>query len=252
MRITSGRRAALRRLERVRHGATTYGRQLAAVARHIGVLAKGYAPDARLALRGASPMAEALRAYAALLRPWAERVASRMVAEVDARDKRAWAGLAKTMGVEMRRELATTQIGVRVEQLIREQVGLITSLPIEAAERAQRLAAEGLADSSRADERAKDIMRTGDVTASRARLIAFTEGGRAASALTEARAESVGSEDYTWRTAEDADVRPDHKILNGRTFRWDSPPIADQRTGMRYHPGAGPGCRCYAEPRLPI
>jgi uncharacterized protein with gpF-like domain len=42
-------------------------------------------------------------------------------------------------------------------------------------------------------------MQSGDVAASRARMIARTEIGRATGALTQARALAVGSEGYWWR-----------------------------------------------------
>ncbi len=55
---------------------------------------------------------------------------------------------------------------------------------------------------------------------------------------------------YIWRVAP-ADVprtRSDHLRLNGQRCRWDDPPVVNQRTGERGHPGHDPRCRCYAEP----
>ena len=55
---------------------------------------------------------------------------------------------------------------------------------------------------------------------------------------------------YIWRIAP-ADVprtRSGHLALNGKTFRWDDPPVINARTGERGHPGHDRNCRCYAEP----
>ena len=88
----------------------------------------------------------------------------------------------------------------------------------------------------------------GYVTKARARLSARTAGARTAMELTKARAQSVGSEGYIWRTVRDSDVRPSHKGMEGKFVRWDDPPTLDNLTG---HAGGLPNCRCYAEPIIP-
>lgn len=102
----------------------------------------------------------------------------------------------------------------------------------------------------RAEELAKELAATGQVTRSRAALIARTETARASSGLTQARAMHIGADSYIWRTAGDADVRKEHRKHNGKVFKWSDPPIAGTN-GMRYHAGAGPNCRCYPEPVVP-
>lgn len=129
-----------------------------------------------------------------------------------------------------------------------EQVALIKSLPIEAAQRVHALTIEGLENGTRAAEIAKEIRRSGEVSESRANLIARTEVSRTASALTQARAQHIGSEGYIWRTSGDSDVRHSHAQMNGRFVRWDSPPTLDGMTG---HAGEYPNCRCYPEPVIP-
>jgi SPP1 gp7 family putative phage head morphogenesis protein len=100
----------------------------------------------------------------------------------------------------------------------------------------------------RASEIQKDILETGKVTESRAKLIARTEIARTAAGLTMARAKFVGSTHYVWRTSDDPDVRSSHKKMNGAVIPWDSPPQVEP--GKRYHAGMFPNCRCYPEPIL--
>jgi hypothetical protein len=45
---------------------------------------------------------------------------------------------------------------------------------------------------------------------------------------------------YTWRTRKDLNVRDEHKIREGMSFEWDTPPSDG-------HPGEAFGCRCWAE-----
>lgn len=192
----------------------------------------------------------ALGRYAEMLRPWATVVAERMIAEVDRRDARAWAELGEEIGRNLRMEVRSAQMAPVYHALLQEQVELITSLPRQAARRVNKLMLEGMVSGGRAKEAAQEIMRTGEVTKNRAMLIARTETSRTVTATVEARAKAVGSVGYIWRTAEDADVRPLHRKLEGEFFRWNSPPVAGEN-GERALPGAIYNCRCYPEPVLP-
>lgn len=193
-------------------------------------------------------MRDALRRYADALTGWAESTAQRMLSDVAARDERAWMRVSQEMGAEIGRIIKRTPVGEAMRASMAEQVTLIKSLPLEAAERVHRLVVEAQETGVRAETIAKEIMRTGEVTKARATLIARTEVGRAASALTMARAEAIGSVGYIWRTAGDSDVRPSHKRMAGRFVAWSDPPELDGMTG---HAGALPNCRCYAEPVIP-
>jgi SPP1 gp7 family putative phage head morphogenesis protein len=135
-----------------------------------------------------------------------------------------------------------------MRRLLDEQVTLIKSIPLDAAKRVHRLTLEGIENSGRASEVAKEIMRSGEVAKSRATLIARTETSRTATVLTQARAEHIGSDGYVWRTSGDSDVRPSHRRMNGKFVPWNHPPTLDNLTG---HAGALPNCRCYPEPVIP-
>lgn len=222
------------RFARARMAEREYGIQLRAIARHVGHIIEGFPPDDPHAVYQVTSV---LENYANILRPWARRAAKRMLDDVARRDEAAWNAHAREMSRHLREELASAPIEKVLQALENEQVVLITSLPTKAAQRVHELTVKSLYDSSRAGEIAKEIMRSGEVTISRATLIARTEVGRAASALTEARASHIGSTHYYWRSAGDRLVRPLHKKLDGRIFRWDEPPISGEG-GQRSHPGA--------------
>lgn len=232
-----------RAFQRVRMAQKAYSRKLLTLARRIADIARLYPNDAQR-------VSDLLRQYSADIRPWAEATAASMLADVSRRDMKAWRKIADVMGEEMRAEIRHAPTGTVMRRLMDEQVTLITSLPLDAAKRVHHAVQEGLATGQRADLVAKAIASTGEVSKSRAMLIARTETGRAAGALTRARAEFVGSPGYVWRTAEDSDVRERHRHLNGKTFRWDNPPVSGEH-GERSHPGEIYNCRCYAEVILP-
>ena len=226
-----------------------YAAQLRRVANQIGHLVAGFPADDPALVPTITQM---LAKYAEALEPWAVQAATQMLVDVNHRDEQAWSEMAKDMSVELRREIQRAPTGKVFQELLAEQVTLIKSLPIEAAQRVHDLTIKGLEDSTRASEIAKEIMRTGEVTASRATLIARTEVARTASALTQARAQHIGVTSYVWRTSGDSDVRPGHKAMNGKVFEFANPPAVNENGKiLHHHPGAIWNCRCWPDPVLP-
>src|SRR5690348_8779908 len=223
-----------------------YARQLRKVARQVGHLISGFdATDPSVV----PTMRQMLEQYAKALEPWAVQTASRMLAGVDKRDENAWAELTRELSLGIRREVRTAPTGEVLRALLGEQVKLIKSLPLDAAQRVHELTLRGLEDSTRASEIAKEIARSGEVSMNRATLIARTEVARTASTLMQARAQHVGSVEYIWRTAGDSDVRESHRKMAGKVVRWDTPPHLSD--GTVTHAGQIYNCRCYPEPILP-
>ena len=177
--------------EESRRAESHYNTRLRQVARHIGAIVKGFAPEG--VVKDLDALDKMLSGYATLLRPWASSVAAYMIADVNRRNERVWKTVSKEMGAALRQELQHGTTGMLHAGLMNEQVELIQSLPIKAAERVHRLTTEAMLTSTRASEVAKEIMRTTQVTEARATLIARTEVSRTAVLLTQARAQFAGS-----------------------------------------------------------
>ncbi len=227
-----------------RSSESSYNSKLRAVAREVGNIVKGYGPSKPGAL------IKALTGYSELIEPWARSVAGYMLADVNRRNERTWFEVSKEMGRALRMEIAYAPTGQVFTMLLADQVDLIKSIPLEAAQRVHELTTEGLVTGERAKAIAAEIMRTEQVSASKAMTIARTEVARASSTLTEARATFIGSEGYIWRTSGDGDVRPTHRAMNGKFVPWNKPPVTDKGLAP-YHAGCGPNCRCYPDPVIP-
>jgi len=195
-------------------------------------------------------MMKILNDYSKLLTPWAKLQSQKLLGETLKRinSDKLYKEQSKKMGSLISKEINETETGFLTMNLMNEQVELIKSIPLEAGERAQKLAIENLSGSRRAEEIAAELRKTTKVTENRAVLIARTETARANTYLNLARATSIGSKKYIWRTSGDADVRESHKKMNGKEFFWNKPPTLED--GMTGHPGTFPNCRCYAEPIL--
>jgi SPP1 gp7 family putative phage head morphogenesis protein len=99
----------------------------------------------------------------------------------------------------------------------------------------------------RAELRRKVDARLG-VGYNRAKFIARQETALYTSHLKQAKYRASGIKQYEWKTVGDGAVRHDHAELNRKVFSWNDPPIVDERTGRRAHPGEDFNCRCVAAP----
>lgn len=170
---------------------------------------------------------------------------------VERRNRQEWQQISKNIHVGLRDIADNTPVGDVMRSIVHEEIKFMKSLPLEAADRVVKIqdqAMEAVINGQRPDQLYNEIMRSGDVARSRAKLIARTEVGRASGALTQARALAVGSTGYIWRTSHDAEVRSSHRSLDGKFIRWEDPPTTDNLT---YHAGCGPNCRCTMEVVVP-
>lgn len=226
-----------------------FARLLAQIAKHTGQMISSFEAGNIELLPTISQL---LRAYADALVPWATQTVIRMLGDVNAADLQSWRSHSHLISETLKYDIAHTNVGEVMRMLLRSQVELIRSIPIEAAERVHKLTIQGLENSVRAPEIAAEIMRSGEVTKSRAIMIARTEVARTASVLTEVRARNAGLEYYMWETSKDSAVRPGHRVMQGTIHRWDDPPAVNENGRIiRHHPGRIWNCRCYPRPMLP-
>jgi SPP1 gp7 family putative phage head morphogenesis protein len=246
----------------VYHG---YAAKLRRIARHVSDIIRAYPPGDPA---GVEAINRYLRDYASILRPWARATGQLMVAEVSRRDYTAWVRHARLINRELDKELlwGGTLTGDEMRRIVDEQVELITSIPLEAAQRVQDLSQAYWVAGRRYGylreevlESREDIARkllieginaTTQSVYNRASLIARTETARTSSAVTQSRAQYIGATHFTWKTALDADVRPLHRKLEGRIFAYDDPPVIGDNgeTGL---PGTIYNCRCWQSPHIP-
>ncbi len=97
------------------------------------------------------------------------------------------------------------------------------------------------------------IRRSYDVTANKAKFLARQETGLLMAKFKESRYTDSGVPEYKWGCVAGSPahpVRPSHKILEGKVFRWDSPPITTlpNEPQRRNNPGEDYNCRCFARP----
>ena len=192
-----------------------------------------------------------------------ESIVRRMVTPIAVANMRTWRQAAKksTKGLLIYK-LLKDEVNVNgnyiFEDQIRENVGLIKTLPQDVADKVVR----DIVDEAIKGKRARTIEtiireQTDKHSRASARLIARTEVSKTTTAITKARSEDLDIKWYVWRTALDGDrVRESHRNMEGVLVAWTNPPSPEKLVGEKdvgnYHAGNIWNCRCYPEPLIDI
>lgn len=129
----------------------------------------------------------------------------------------------------------------------------ITDFTREEIRRLRFEISESVYKGNRYESIVKSIQESYGVTSNKAKFLARQETNLLMSKFKETRYEAAGVKEYRWRCvagSKNHPVRPSHKALDGKIFRFDNPPIttAPSEPARRNNPGEDYNCRCYAIP----
>ena len=133
-----------------------------------------------------------------------------------------------------------------MKKWVEDNVGLIKTIPQESLSRMREIVMEGYRNGETTTSIVKKIQRAYSVDRRHAQLLARDQIAKLNSNIAQQQQRDAGVEEYIWSDSGDGRVRPSHKKLNGKRFRWDDPPVVDEKTGRRCHPGEDYECRCVA------
>ena len=187
-------------------------------------------------------------AYAKAIEPFASKIATQMIQQVSSRNYYDWMRASEALGVGLKRYISQMDLQHVYQERRLAQIALIKSLPTESAARAKDLSTQAYLGGRRPEEAARMISATGEVTRSRANVIARTETAKTNHDVTKYRSKGLGANQYKWQTAQDEVVRPAHRAMQGLIFDWDDPPTVGEEG--EHGPGDYPNCRCFGEPIL--
>lgn len=197
----------------------------------------------------------------------AYRSAARMVTATDVGQKKTWRLAANESTVSreiyeaLRDETRNTAVGQQIEDLVFQNARLISTVPQNVARQFADFAYRQYSKGVRPEQIAEAMQKKApQLTSFQVRRIARTESAKAASALMEARCESMQIDFYVWYTCHDSRVRHSHDKMDGILCRWDDPPDPEllfpskqcRDSGTHYHPGGIYNCRCIALPVIDL
>lgn len=134
---------------------------------------------------------------------------------------------------------------------VTENVGLIKSIPAQYLGGVQGAVMRSITTGNGMQDLVPYLQKHKGVTLRRARMIAQDQTKKAFNSLSKARMEKIGVEEYEWlHTAGSRHPRKLHIAMSGNTYRYDDPPVIDEKTGERGIPGQAINCACRMRPVL--
>ncbi|HFT3291990.1 TPA: hypothetical protein ACHV4T_005415, partial [Klebsiella pneumoniae] len=107
-------------------------------------------------------------------------VGRKMFAQVEREEWNQWRSVSEEISAGLRDVISNTPVGTVAQDIVYRQIRYMKSLPLEAAGRVREIqerAIQAVIHGERPDQLYEMIMQSGDVAASRARMIARTEIG---------------------------------------------------------------------------
>jgi len=197
-----------------------------------------------------------LKKYSKELSKWATKTVATMLYNVNKDNQKLWNKLSAKMSQELKKELSKAPAKTWMQKYMDDNVGLIKSIPIDAAKRVHKLIKENQYVGLRSTDLIDEIMRIGSISENKAKMIARTETSRYSTALTQMRSESIGADWYVWKAVGDFRTRKGHKRMDGVIVSWNDPPSPEKLVGEKaygeYHAGETFNCRCYPEVILDV
>lgn len=124
-----------------------------------------------------------------------------------------------------------------------DQLRLIQSLSFEKVQRVRKVLDANRG--ARVEDVAKRIRIETGAERSKAQLIARDQVLKLNASVTWMKHTAAGITEYEWSTSGDERVRPGHRRLDGKRFKYANPPVVDE-SGRTAHPGQDYRCRCVA------
>ncbi len=164
-------------------------------------------------------------------------------------------------GIDLTGMLGDEVVKKQLDDAIRENVGLIKSIQTDFINDIGSKVFTNLFDGGRHENLVSLIRERGQVTESRAKLIARDQTAKLNSALTETRQKALGIDLYDWGGAGDERERDSHFVLNGKTCKYSDPTVYSDDGGKTWKkrksigafegkPGDDYQCRCVALPKI--
>lgn len=189
---------------------------------------------------------------------FAKTLAKQMITQVRHYNATSWRQAAKesshgrTIYQMLKRDLAGS-LGVSVDVMVRENANLISTVPLNVAQALTKYIQTRQTEGIRSDQIVKEIRgKLPKLREYEVRRIARTEVAKADTAITRARAESIGLNWYQWETSEDQRVRKSHRKMDRVLIAWNDAPapevLVHENSQGHYHAGNIYNCRCVALP----
>ena len=214
----------------------------------------GFAQDASISSQARILTNAMLKKYtdlfASLSKPMAEEFAEQSDKSSDVAVKSSIRGMTDQVTLSTK-TITSGVLNDILNATVTENVALIKSIPAQYLGGVQQAVMRSITTGNGMQELVPYLQKHKGITLRRARMIASDQVKKSFSALSKARMEKAGIKEYIWRhTAGSRHPRKLHIEMDGNKYRYDDPPVIDEKTGERGIPGQAINCHCRMVPIL--
>lgn len=163
--------------------------------------------------------------------------------EAERHTKRFMETAKQTLGIDLAAVVRQEDLGGYLQAAATRNAALIKGLADEMVKRVQETVTRAVINGMPVAELRKELTRQFHFGDNRARLIARDQVAKLNSDLNKIRHQQAGLSEYRWRTSADERVRPRHRDLEGKVYKYGEPTGAEE--GLP--PGQPIQCRCIAQ-----
>jgi SPP1 gp7 family putative phage head morphogenesis protein len=148
----------------------------------------------------------------------------------------------RSLGIDLKAVVRQEDLDDYMRAATARNTSLITSLGDDVVKRVEQTVYSNSIAGNSATTLRKALQEQFGITDRRAKLIARDQTSKFNADLNKIRQQQAGVTSYSWMTAHDERVRPLHRSLDGKTYKWGEATGAEQ--GLP--PGQPILCRCVA------
>lgn len=167
----------------------------------------------------------------------------------------------QAFGIDLTGMLGEGAVKPKMEEALRDNVDLITSIHTDFIHDIGEAVFSNVKNGGRHENLIDLIRERGNVTKSRAKVIARDQTSKLNADMTEARSTALGLDIYEWGGTGDERERDSHSVLNGKLCKYSDPTVYSDDGGKTWKkrstigafigkPGEDYQCRCLALPQV--
>lgn len=210
-----------------------------------------FATDASLGSQARITLNKLTERFTALFAKKAKGLAQAMVRDMERSATTAThASLQKLSGgLSLKTSIVTPDMVDTYKAIVAENVGLIKSIPQTYLQQVNGSVMRSISGGNGLQDLIPALEKYEGMTHRRAHNIALDQTRKTYNSIARDKMQALGVAKYRWNHSGGSNQpREDHIEMDGNVYRFDDPPVIDERTGERGIPGQAPNCRCTMTP----
>lgn len=210
-----------------------------------------FAQDANIASQSRILTNALTKKFEGLFNLWAKPLAEKMIKQSSRASASALKISLKKLsgGVTLKTNTINSTLKTALKAAVEENVALIKSIAIDYQARVQKSVMRSITTGRGLQDLVPALEKYEGISKRHAKNMALDQTRKVYSTLNRDRLQESGVSEFEWlHSGGGQHPREEHIALSGQVFRFDDPPIINEKTGTRGLPAEEPNCGCTMTP----